>query len=206
LAAEFLLYGDIGADVRADALLRAIRRAEADDDALLIRINSLGGEVFEGIAMAEAIADAQADIAVAIDAVAASAASIVAIASPTVSIAADAFVMIHQPWGITAGDAAEHKRAAGMLNRLADRMARTYARRMRIGADRVMSMMREETWFCGAEAVAAGLADAMKPARKVRAPASALTHRRTPTALSCRAPAFDRVRTDLALADLRARL
>ncbi len=66
-----------------------------------LHINSPGGDVFEGIAIFNALKNHGAAITVYVDGVAASMASLIAMAGDTVIMPENAFMMIHKPWGIS---------------------------------------------------------------------------------------------------------
>ena len=67
------------------------------DSAIHLRINSPGGDVFDGRAIASAIAQ-HGNVTAWIDGLAASAATYVATAAKTVNIAEGAFFMVHEAW------------------------------------------------------------------------------------------------------------
>jgi ATP-dependent protease ClpP protease subunit len=131
------------------------------DDVTEIRlhVNSVGGEVFEGIAMMNALRAHSARVVVVIDALAASAASFVALAGDEIVMAPYSQMMIHDAWGACVGNAEEMRDVASRLDQLSGNMASMYADRAGGTVDTWRAAMRAETWFSADEAVAAGLAD-----------------------------------------------
>jgi len=123
-----------------------------------LRINSPGGDVFAGIAMAQAIRDYPDGVDVQIDGLAASIASIIAIAGRTVTAAPGSFMMIHKAWTIMFGNADDLMREAALLEKVDQTLASRYSARAGEGTD-WLSAMASETWFTADEAVAAGLVD-----------------------------------------------
>ena len=71
-----------------------------------LHIHSPGGEVFEGIAIYNQLKNHNATITVYIDGLAASMASVIAMVGDEVIMPTNAMLMIHKPWGVSAGDSA----------------------------------------------------------------------------------------------------
>ncbi len=149
-----------------------------------LRINSPGGDVFDGIAMYNDLADHPGRISVEITGLAASAASIIAMAGDTVSIADNAFIMIHKAWGLTIGNADNHQETGAVLNQIDGALARTYAARAGGDADEFAEMMAAETWLAGEDAVAVGLADGVIAAATPQAAFDLSAFRHAPEALA----------------------
>lgn len=83
--AEVWLYDEIGEDwwgdgISAKAFIEDLMALPSSVETIVVRINSPGGDVFEGFAMYQALLRHRAKIVTAIDALAASAASVVAMA------------------------------------------------------------------------------------------------------------------------------
>ena len=138
-----------------------------------LRLNSPGGSVFGAQAMVAAMRAHSAPITAQIDSLAASAASVIAAECAECVMAPGSMLMIHKAWGMTIGNADDHTQVAGLLDKIDNQIAATYARRA--GDDdkeKYMAMMAAETWLDADEAVAAGLADrliqdnAQRPAAK----------------------------------------
>lgn len=131
-----------------------------------LRINSPGGDVFDGRAMATAIAQHPSKIVAHIDGLAASAASYVAISAKEVVMAPGTFLMIHNAWTIAYGNKEELKAVADILEKIDASLVDTYAAETGADKDQVKAWMEAETWFTADEAVAEGFAD------RISAPAS----------------------------------
>jgi ATP-dependent protease ClpP protease subunit len=168
---EMLLYGDVGggADLfgdgegfRASAVVRAL--SDYGNGPLTIRINSYGGEVFEGVAIYNALCQHEGEITIYIDGVAASAASLIAMAGDTVYMRPGAQMMIHNPHGGTIGDSSDHATAAAMLEKIEEQAAAIYAEATGMDADEIRSLMEAETWLPADEAVGFGFATALAEA------------------------------------------
>lgn len=129
-----------------------------------LRINSPGGDVFAGQAIAQAIRDYPGQVIAHIDGVAASAASWVALAAAEVEIASGAMVMIHQAQGIAIGNAGDLRDTAALLDKIDATLVDGYARETAQSAAQITDWMTAETWFNADEAVKYGFADRLATA------------------------------------------
>lgn len=160
--AELYLYDEIGMfGITAQQLVDEL--AEVQADRIEVHLNSPGGDVFDGIAIFNALVQSQAGIDVHVDALAASVASVIAMAGDTVTMGRYATMMIHQGWGVTIGDAEDMRSMADLLDKTDANIAQVYADRAGGDVDEWMDRMRAETWFSADEAVRAGLADSVAP-------------------------------------------
>lgn len=156
--ASVYLYDEIGwfgttAQGFAD-VLNAITTPRID-----LHINSPGGDVFDGLAIHSCLRNHPARVTTYVDGLAASAASFIALAGDRVVMARNAIMMIHDAWGLAIGNAADMRQLADLLDKLSDNIADIYARRTGGTVAQWREQMLAETWYTGAEAVAAGLAD-----------------------------------------------
>lgn len=126
-----------------------------------LHINSPGGDVFDGRAMASAIAQHPSNITAYIDGLAASAASFVAIAAKDVVMAPGSFMMIHNAWSIGYGNASDLRTLAALLEKIDGSLVEDYVRASGASAEQVKAWMDAETWFTAQEAVDVGLADSV---------------------------------------------
>lgn len=124
-----------------------------------LRINSPGGSVFAARAIEAALREHPARIVVHVDGVAASAASVVAMAGDEIVMQPGAMLMVHKSWTLTYGNANDLLETAALLEKVDGTLAETYATRSGKPRDEIDAWMAAETWFTGAEAVSAGLAD-----------------------------------------------
>ena len=89
---------------------------------------------------------------------AASAASVIAMAGDEIAIAENAFLMIHNAWGIVAGNKVDMRSFAAVLDQIDAALVATYARRTGGDAGEIAAMMDAETWLAGPEAIERGFA------------------------------------------------
>jgi ATP-dependent protease ClpP protease subunit len=188
-AAEIYVYGDIGESwsdetVAARQFVKEI--SALDVDRITVRINSVGGSVPDGLAIYNALRRHRAHVTTAIDGMAMSIASLIAMAGDTIEMADNAILMIHAPWTFVAGNSAELRESADLLDKWAQAMATSYATKTGKSADEILALLTDgvDHYYTAEEAVAQGFADAMVEALPIAAsaaiPATALA--RYPTA------------------------
>ncbi|MGK5049522.1 head maturation protease, ClpP-related [Janthinobacterium sp. GB4P2] len=176
--AEVMIYGDIGygwydEGITGESISREIAAIDADE--INVRINSGGGLVFEGLAIYNALARHNAKIIMHVDSIAASIASVILMAGDEIRISEGAQIMIHKPWSGLYGDANALRKEAEILDKLEGGIIDIYAARTDAKRADLETWVGAETWFTGQEAVDAGFADSMTPAKKkVKAASSAL--------------------------------
>lgn len=124
-----------------------------------VYINSPGGSVFDGLAIYNVLVRHKATVNVYIDGIAASIASVVAMAGDRITIAENGMMMIHNPWGVSMGEADDFRRMADMLDKVKATIIDAYANRSGGDREEIERMMDAETWLTADEAIAAGLAD-----------------------------------------------
>lgn len=126
-----------------------------------LRINSPGGDVFGGRAMATAIAQHKSNVIAHIDGLAASAASYVAIAADSVEMAPGSFMMIHNAWTVAFGNADDLLQTAALLEKIDGSLAADYAKKTGKSVEQIAAWMSAETWFTAEEAVEQGFANSV---------------------------------------------
>lgn len=134
---------------------------------LHVRINSPGGDVFEGRAIMAAIRAFPGQTIAHIDSLCASAATSIAIACDEVEMSEGAFFMIHNASGAEYGDKAVLRATADLLEKVEGAIVNDYTGKTGKDAAEIIAMMDAETWFDAAEALAAGFVDriAASPAK-----------------------------------------
>lgn len=166
-SAEVFLYGDIGGwmdGVSAEDFGKDI--AGLDVETIDVRLNSGGGSVFEGQAIYNALNRHPAKITMHIDGLAASIASVIAMAGDTINITEGSHIMIHKPWSLAMGDSKSMRKEADVLDSLESGIIDIYAARTNKSRDQLEKWLSAETWFKGQDAVDAGFADAVIPAKR----------------------------------------
>ena len=126
-----------------------------------VRINSPGGDVFDGLAIYNLLRGHGGNVTVDVDGWAASAASVIAMAGDTINMASNSFLLIHPPWTISGGNAADFRRTAEQLEAVESKLVDTYSGRRGINRELVAEWVTAETMFSADEAVDVGLADSI---------------------------------------------
>ncbi|MGW4670085.1 head maturation protease, ClpP-related [Streptomyces sp. NPDC004324] len=157
--AEVMLYDEIGGwyGATADEFIADLRGVSSPN--LRVRINSPGGSVFEGIAIANALRSHPANVVIQVDSIAASIASVIAMAGDRVEMAPNSMLMIHDASGVCLGNAADMEEMAQLLALISDNIADAYAAKAGGTREQWREAMRNETWYPPEDAVTAGLAD-----------------------------------------------
>ena len=160
-SADLYFYGDIvssswGAWEQEDQYPLAIQNFLKGQEGknLNIYINSGGGSVFAGMAIYNMLKRHTGFKTVRVDGVAASIASIIALAGDKIIIPANAFFMIHKPWGSVTGDANELREKADLLDAIEETALSIYKENLKNEDDLevIKQMVQDETWLTGEEA------------------------------------------------------
>lgn len=170
---EIVLYGIIGESwfggISANQFSRDLK-ALGNVKTINVRINSDGGDVFEGRTMYTLLAQHPARIVTHVDGLAASIASVIAMAGDEIRMADGSYMMIHRAWGVAIGNEDDMTRTADLLRSVSGSLAETYVARTGNDRAKVDAWMRDETWFTAAEAKEAGFADVVdEPVRAAAA-------------------------------------
>ena len=155
---EILLYDVIGwpyNDARDLVTLMSNLRGEN----VLLRINSPGGDVFDGLAIFAEAAE-NPNLTIRIEALAASMASGIAMASKKkVQMYPQAMMMIHEPWTYMAGNQHDFREVADFLEQVNDNLVSLYTKKTRKGKKEIREMMKAETWMNAETALKNGFID-----------------------------------------------
>jgi len=129
-----------------------------DADTLIVHINSMGGDVFEGWAIHDIIKATGKTIITQAEGLVASIATVPFLAGSERRITENSQLMIHNPWGFAGGDAADVQKYAEQLKKEEDKLAQFYASRTGLSVDDIIAMMKEETYMTADEAIEKGFA------------------------------------------------
>ena len=169
--AEVMIYDYIGwGGVTAADFAKELQTVKAKS--IIVRLNTPGGDVFDGLAIHNSLKGHGAQIIVKVDGIAASIGSIIAMAGHTITMGESAFLMIHNPWAFAIGNAADMREMADTLDKIGGSLAGVYASRAKVTVEQAQAWMDAETWFTGREAMTAGLADAVSGGDQADAKAS----------------------------------
>lgn len=160
--ATIRLYGPIDSwggwwGISAKELGAVLDALPASVEQIILRINSPGGEVFEGVSMLNMLRAHKASVLAVVDGLAASAASVIAAGADETVMSPGTQMMIHSPWVIMAGDAEALRHEANVLDTIESSLIQIY--RDKAGEKNWGQLLAEETWYSAEDAVAEGLAD-----------------------------------------------
>ena len=168
---EVFVYGEIGTwGVSANQFVQDLRATDDGASPVIVAFNSIGGDLFDGLAIHNALSRLGERCTGRIDALAASAASVAVCGAHRVVIAANAMLMIHNPYTFTGGDAEDFRRVADVLDQTLEAIIAAYkSKAPDIDEAELRRMVNAETWLTANEAVALGLADEVGDGLKVKA-------------------------------------
>ena len=142
-------------DKRIAGALRAI-----GPNPVTVKINSPGGDVFDGISIYNLLAEHPAKVTVLVMGMAASAASLIAMAGDEIRMGIGTFMMVHNAWGGVVGNRHDMAKAVTLFEKIDGALADVYEARTGGKRDEIVSLMDEETFLTAKEAVSLGFADA----------------------------------------------
>ncbi|MBQ6007310.1 MAG: ATP-dependent Clp protease proteolytic subunit [Kiritimatiellae bacterium] len=161
----------IGPDAVTDFLAGA-----APGERVTIEINSPGGLIVPGLAMANSIKNSKAHVVAHVTGIAASMASVIMCACDEIQLEEGSFVMMHNPWSWAEGDADAMRHEAEVLDKMKAAIMAFYRGKFGGKTDEELSaIMDAETWMTGDDALRAGLKCVVIPTT-VQAAACATRH------------------------------
>lgn len=165
--AEVLVYGPIGEDWYGNGVtakqFREDLQAAGELDEIVVRINSPGGEVFDGIAIYNELRAHKARKVVQVDGYAGSIATVIAMAADEIVLGTGTAMMIHGPSTFAWGPADTMRETADKLDKVAVGMVDAYARfNKTLAREDIEALMTGgDHWYTAAEAIKAGFATRM---------------------------------------------
>lgn len=165
------IMGTIGEDfwgegITARRVQSSLRAIGARD--VVVNVNSPGGNMFEGLAIYNVLRQHPHKVTVNVLGIAASAASVVAMAGDEVNVAKAGFLMIHNANVPDGGNRHDKREIADKLEQFDTAMAGLYADRTGQARAKIVTMMDDETFLSGEEAVAQKFADGLLPGDAVK--------------------------------------
>lgn len=153
------IYGEIGDfwwdSISANDVKKSLDEMTGD---VIVKINSPGGDAFDGIAIYNLLKDYDGKVTVYVDGLAASAASIIAMGADELIMNTGTMLMIHEAWTFAFGSKTDIKKTLNALNGLDGSLADIYMTKYQGERSEIETMMENETWFKASEAVEVGLA------------------------------------------------
>ena len=186
---EIYIYGEIGGwGITAKHFIQDLKALDDGVSPVVVAFNTNGGDLFDGMAIHNALKRLGERCTARIDALAASAGSVAACGAHRVVMASNSMLMIHNPWTWTSGDAEDLRRVADVLDQTLEAIIAAYkSKAPDIDDAELRRMVNDETWLTAQEALALGLADEIGSGVEVKAclgeGAAMRRYRNTPQAL-----------------------
>ncbi len=152
---EVVIYDEIGSwGIDSKTFIEEVKDISTEE--VLLRINSPGGSVIDGLSIHDAIKRMPQKVTAKIEGLAASIASVIAVAADEVTMSQNSLFMIHNVWGGESGGAKDMRKAADLMEKMGDRLVNIYVGKTGKDESEIRSWMDEETWFTSDEALEAG--------------------------------------------------
>ena len=161
---EILLYEMIGMDfwtgegTTAKSFAEDLKAAGDGIRKIHLRVNSPGGNVFDGLAIYNTLLSHGAKITAQVDGLSASIASVITMAASEISMGDNAMMMIHNPSTVIGGDSNDMRKMADTMDKVKTSMITAY-RRHTESVEEVGALMDEETWMTADETLDNGFAE-----------------------------------------------
>lgn len=168
---EVYVYGEIGTwGITANQFVRDLAAIDDGVSPIVVAFNSIGGDLFDGLAIHNALSRLGERCTGRVDALAASAASVAVCGAHKVVIASNAMLMIHNPYTYASGDAEDLRKVAAALDQALEVIIAAYkSKAPNIDEVELRRMVNAETWLTASEAVTLGLADEVGAGLTVKA-------------------------------------
>lgn len=156
---DLYIYGDIRKpslierwlevddETRVDAYNFKDALNKVDTPNLRVRINSMGGQVSEGLAIYSLLSDFKGHLITQVDGFACSAASVIFMAGEERIIPESGLLMIHNAWIEVSGDPNQLRKAAEDLEMITKPSVNIYVSKTGLTEEEIKSMMDKETWM-----------------------------------------------------------
>lgn len=135
---------------------------ESVTDDIVIKLNSPGGDVFEGIEIYNYLKDHPSNITVEVTGIAASAATFITAGANEVIMNVGTSLMIHEASTFTWGNKSDIQKTLNALETIDESILSIYSEKTGQSNDQLEEWMNEEKWFTADEAVEFGFADSVK--------------------------------------------
>ncbi|WP_412023257.1 head maturation protease, ClpP-related [Burkholderia cepacia] len=167
---EIQLYGDIGFwGTDAEQFAAKLDEVASTATSIVVAINSMGGDVFDAIAIYNLLRRHTGKVTGRVDGVAASAASLILMACDTIMMPSNAMLMIHKPHTRADGEEDDFRRIADLLGSAGGNLVDAYVERSGLPEDEVRAMMAAETWLTASQAKEKGFCDVIEEPIRIAA-------------------------------------
>lgn len=173
--AELYIYSEIipweDEDMTSSASFKKDLESHSNAKQLKIHINSPGGSVFDGIAIASMIKRFKGETICYVDGLSASIASVITASCDKVIMPSNAMQMIHNALsgGFMFANAKEFRKMADDLDKISASIRQSYLSKSngKVSEEELIELMDKETWLSADECLAYGLCDEVVSANKM---------------------------------------
>ena len=146
-----------------------------EDKELTIFINSYGGNVFAGVALANMIERRKNKTICVVDGICASIATQIFFAADVKKIPANCYLMIHKPESFSFGNADTMRKTAEKLDTIQRGLETTYQKNAKDGitTEKISELVNSETWLTGEETAKYFSVEVLEPVQIVNCVGSA---------------------------------
>ena len=162
--AEIILYGAIGASWYEDSISAKqfsdeMNKLDSSVKEISLRINSPGGDVFDGITIYNRLKQHPARVTAYIDGISASIASIIMLAADEIVMGEGSLILVHLPWTMAAGNRTDFDNTIMRLMDIEEQMISIYAKKTKKSRADIRQMLEAETWLDASQAKEEGFID-----------------------------------------------
>ena len=161
--ASIMLYGEIGGDdgVSPERIVAEMSYLSQEYPMIDVHINSMGGEVFAGIAIFNALKDSPSMVNIYVDGLAASIAGIIALCGKPLHMSRFSRLMLHSVSGACKGGARDMRECADLIEGLEGTLADMISQKCGMPSEQVKLSYFDgkDHWFTADEAARLGLCD-----------------------------------------------
>ena len=133
-----------------------------DTPNLVVRINSYGGDVAEGLAIYSLLSSFKGHLTTIVDGFACSAASVIFMAGQRRIVPEQGLLMIHNAWSYAEGDSNTMKKMAEDLEKITQPSVNIYTSKTKLSEEEIKEKMDKETWITSKEAFEWGFATSIE--------------------------------------------
>lgn len=168
--AEIYLYGAVGESFFEDSISAKkfadeLGKLDKNIKEITVRINSPGGDVFDGISIYNLIQSKKktAKVICMVDGLAASIASIIMLAGDEVIMNEGSLMMIHKPWSMALGNSDDLEKMINRLDSVEEQLLSIYSKKTKLSRSELRLMLSadggEGTWMDANTAKEMGFVD-----------------------------------------------
>ena len=161
--ASIMLYGEIGGEegVNPERIVSEMAWLAGEYPMIDVHINSMGGEVFAGIAIYNALKDSPSMVNIYVDGLAASIAGVIALCGKPLHMSRFSRLMLHSVSGACKGGSRDMRECADLIEGLEGTLADMISQKCGMPSEEVKTKFFDgkDHWFTADEAARIGLCD-----------------------------------------------